>query len=222
MIAWCRALLKRVVTVVSGVYAVYSGARFDLTQGAEAGKDYDADASPHSIVMLPTTAGRHSAAPVPPHADEDLIAATLKYPSADPVPTLTERAGEEGTGSVPGQRQHDALKARHRPTRRLGKRSIADPDDAAARFLVWLHAENLASFGWPVDDLWYLASTDFAPAAALNLPPRNKFLAALKQQPGVEVVHDRRVEPRRNSRKTTYYSFPTAYDATAAKVKPPP
>jgi hypothetical protein len=97
-----------------------------------------------------------------------------------------------------------------------------DAPTAAISFVRWAADHHLAC-ELKVDDLWYLASQDFAPAHELALPPRRVFLGALKCLPGVKVVHDRRVYGRngRAKAKTTFYTFPprTAPSAIAIQTR---
>ena len=76
------------------------------------------------------------------------------------------------------------------------------------RFLEWLREHDLCR-EWTVDDVWYLATDDFAEALDVGLPPRRVFLGELQKRAGVEVTYDRRVRDRagRVLRKTTFYNF---------------
>jgi len=90
-----------------------------------------------------------------------------------------------------------------------------DPPEAAASFVRWAYANDLAPREWTVDDVWFLAAEDFAPAHGLKLPPRRVFLGALQKVPGVAVAYDRRRYARdgRLLGKTTFYRL--APDAEA-------
>ena len=68
---------------------------------------------------------------------------------------------------------------------------------------------------WKVDDLWYLASEDFALALDVGLPPRRVFLGALQKLAGVTVTYDRRLYARngRLKGKTTFYQLDDAAPA---------
>jgi hypothetical protein len=79
---------------------------------------------------------------------------------------------------------------------------------------------GLAVRAWAVDDLWFLAEEDFAPAAGVELPPRKLFLGALQKVHGVRVQYDRRVRDRsgRVRCKTTFYALPGGCEAAAAKL----
>lgn len=81
--------------------------------------------------------------------------------------------------------------------------------DVAEVFLAWVGDRDLAG-EWPVDEVWRLAHEEFGPALHLVMPSRQTFLAALKRQPGVLVMHDRRVRDRegRVLCKTTFYALP--------------
>jgi hypothetical protein len=87
--------------------------------------------------------------------------------------------------------------------------SRRDADHLADRFVAWMTEHALCDREWPVDDLHWLASEDFAPALDLILPPRRVFLGALQARYGVTVTYDRRVGRSVNGkwRKTTYYRF---------------
>lgn len=97
----------------------------------------------------------------------------------------------------------------------LVRRRPIDPAQAAADFLVWLHGHRLSERSWTVDEVWYLASADFAPAHALVLPPRNRFLGALQKVSSVRVQYDKRVRIEGKCRKTTVYTF---YNSGAVKL----
>lgn len=94
-----------------------------------------------------------------------------------------------------------------------------DAATAAISFVRWVADHHLA-YEWKVDDVWYLASEDFAPAHKLALPPRRVFLGALKRVPGVRVVYDRRVYGRdgRPITKTTFYTFPPRTAPSASSI----
>jgi hypothetical protein len=92
------------------------------------------------------------------------------------------------------------------------------PAEAANFFVRWACTHGLAAREWTVDDVWFLASEDFAPALGLGLPPRRVFLGALQKVAGVSVAYDRR-RYARNGRligKTTFYRLasPAAHRAT--------
>ena len=94
-----------------------------------------------------------------------------------------------------------------------------DADAAAAMFVRWAADHGLAR-EWTVDEIWFLAAEDFAPAHDLALPPRRVFLGALQRRPGVKVVYDRRVRRRDGGvrGKTTFYTLPSDPDANANTV----
>ena len=74
---------------------------------------------------------------------------------------------------------------------RAGRPSHAvDAATAATMFVRWA-ADHELTREWTVDEIWYLASEDFAPAHDLALPPRRVFLGALQRRPGVSVVPSR-------------------------------
>jgi len=83
---------------------------------------------------------------------------------------------------------------------------------AANAFVEWAGKHNLVGRDWTVDEIWFLAREDFAPANDLVLPPRRVFLGGLQRQSGVAVAYDRRVRDRagRIVRKTTMYTLPAA------------
>ena len=90
---------------------------------------------------------------------------------------------------------------------------------AATSFVRWAADQGLVR-EWTVDDVWFLASEDFAPAHGLALPPRRVFLGALQKVSGVAVAYDRR-QYARNGRllsKTTFYRLPDATALEAADV----
>ncbi len=84
--------------------------------------------------------------------------------------------------------------------------------------MAWLTEHALCDREWPVDDLYWLASEDFAPALDLTLPPRRVFLGALQARCGVTVTYDRRDGRPVNGkwRKTTFYRF--AVSAESLKI----
>ena len=81
-----------------------------------------------------------------------------------------------------------------------------EAQQVAIHFLHWV-AEHKLSKEWQVDEIWFLATEDFAVAMGVTLPPRRTFLGALHRVPGVRVTYDRRVRGRDGGvlRKTTYY-----------------
>jgi hypothetical protein len=89
---------------------------------------------------------------------------------------------------------------------------------AASAFRVWLTAHDLDDRAWTVDDLWYLASTDFAVAHGVGMPPRNTFLCALKKVGGVGIQYDKRIHIEGQMRKTTVYSFARGDHAESAEA----
>jgi len=90
---------------------------------------------------------------------------------------------------------------------------------AAAVFVRWTGVHGLAR-EWKVDELWHLASEDFAPALNMVLPPRRVFLGALKKTPGVTCTPNRRVYDRNGKLlgKTTFYQLPELPVGSIAKV----
>jgi hypothetical protein len=78
---------------------------------------------------------------------------------------------------------------------------------AALLFVRWAGEHGLATREWAVDEVWFLASEDFAPAHGYRLPPRRVFLGALQKIAGDSVTYDRRVDTRdgRLKGKTTFY-----------------
>lgn len=104
----------------------------------------------------------------------------------------------------------------------IGTRRPAPPKpatQAARRFLNWLREHDLCR-EWMVDDVWYLATDDFAEAHDVDLPPRRVFLGELQKLDGVRVTYDRRVRDRagRVLRKTTFYNF-TAENLAAEQMQ---
>ena len=61
-----------------------------------------------------------------------------------------------------------------------------DATMAAIAFMHWTQIHGLCR-KWSADDIWFLASEDFAPANDIILPPRPDFLGALRRHPGVTV-----------------------------------
>jgi hypothetical protein len=92
---------------------------------------------------------------------------------------------------------------------------------AAAVFVRWTGVHGLGR-EWKVDDLWHLASEDFAPALNMVLPPRRVFLGALKRTPGVICTPNRRVYNPYGELlgKTTFYQLP-ASPAVRTAAEPP-
>ncbi len=93
------------------------------------------------------------------------------------------------------------------PQLQSGRRRALAPDRAAAEFVAWLADHGLDARAWAVDEVWFLASSDFAPATDVVLPPRNRFLGALQRIDGVRVQYDKRVWVGGRKVKTTVYSF---------------
>jgi hypothetical protein len=93
-----------------------------------------------------------------------------------------------------------------------GGRAMAAPK-AAAAFRSWLADHGLDVRSWSVDDLWYLASQDFAPAQSVTLPARNTFLSAVQKLADTRVQYDKRVRVAGELKKTTFYSFHPAVGA---------
>lgn len=81
------------------------------------------------------------------------------------------------------------------------------PQVAAAGFVAWLHEHDLAAQAWTVDEVWFLAEMDYAPAVGAALPKRNTFLKALKQCPGTRFAYDERVRRGGKTVKSTIYRF---------------
>jgi hypothetical protein len=149
--------------------------------------------------------------------------------AAEPAPTATAASEapamppEASTGGLHAVAAADANRPRSAfpaPASGPPARQVT-PAIAAAEFVAWGQAHGLADREWPVDDVWFLASRDFAPAQGVTLPPRRVFLGALQRQPGVAVAYDRRVYARdgRLKGKTTVYRLPTI--ASAAADHPP-
>jgi len=111
------------------------------------------------------------------------------------------RKGAAGASQKTGM-QSKAVVARTSPARPKSAMQ------AAQCFLAWLYEHDLCR-EWAVDDVWYLAESDFAEGLDVDLPPRRVFLGALKKLEGVQVTQDRRIYNRAGQavRKTTFYSF---------------
>jgi hypothetical protein len=90
---------------------------------------------------------------------------------------------------------------------KVGGQVSASPRVAAERFVAWINQHGLAAQAWTVDEVWYLAETDYGPAAGVTLPKRNTFLRALKQCAGVRFAYDERVRRGGNIVKSTIYRF---------------
>ena len=73
--------------------------------------------------------------------------------------------------------------------------------------MAWLAEHGLDARVYAVDEVWFLACDDFAPATSVVLPPRNRFLGALQRIEGVRVQYDKRVWVGGRKVKTTVYSF---------------
>jgi len=126
--------------------------------------------------------------------------------------------------------QRSAIERFNEAHRKAGTGIVAEPVGrprirpsgplAAAAFVRWVAATELAR-EWKVDDLWCLASEDFAPALNMVLPPRRVFLSALKKAPGVICTPNRRVYDRTGKLlgKTTFYQLPASPAVrTAAEI----
>ncbi len=128
----------------------------------------------------------------------------LPSPPASPVPTIPRRPPTI-VRSMPNAADHPGT-------------SPASPVTAglASDFVRWA-AEHGLDRAWTVDDVWFLASEDFAPALGLMLPPRRVFLGALQKVAGVAVAYDRRIYSRdgRLKGKTTVYSLPDVTEPVA-------
>lgn len=98
----------------------------------------------------------------------------------------------------------------------LGCRPSASAADLAEAFVLWANEHAISTREWTVDDIWFLAQEDFAPAHDLILPPRRTFLGALQRRTGVSVVYDRRIYgcDGRVKRKTTFYRLPNGEPGT--------
>lgn len=102
-----------------------------------------------------------------------------------------------------------------------GRRRELPAMAVAAGFLTWLREHGLSRREWTVDDVWYLAEEDFAPALGFALPPRRVFLGALQKCVGVAVQYDKRVHNRDGKylRKTTFYRFaPVQHSAAPTRA----
>jgi hypothetical protein len=98
-----------------------------------------------------------------------------------------------------------------------GRRLLAAPK-AAAEFRNWLANHGLDDRMWTIDDIWFLATEDFAVAQSITLPSRNTFLGALQKTMGVRVQYDKRV-PMGSRKKTTVYTFaPLVRDALVTET----
>ena len=96
-----------------------------------------------------------------------------------------------------------------------------DGPTAALQFVRWA-AEHGCTREWKVDEIWFIASEDFAPANNIQLPPRRVFLGALKRMPGVTCTPNRRVYDRNGDLqgKTTFYRLPTTSEVRTAAEAP--
>jgi hypothetical protein len=86
------------------------------------------------------------------------------------------------------------------------------PNEVAAAFLAWAREHRTPGANGQeiaVDDLYWIASTDFAPANDIAMPPRRVFLGQLKRLQGVKCTRDRRVYDKDGKLKckTTFYEF---------------
>jgi hypothetical protein len=96
-----------------------------------------------------------------------------------------------------------------------------DGPTAASTFVRWAAEHGLAR-EWKVDDLWHLASEDFAPAHDITLPARRVFLGALKKTPGITCAPNRRVYDRNGKLlgKRTFYRLPASPAVRTAAETP--
>lgn len=80
---------------------------------------------------------------------------------------------------------------------------------AALSFACWAAVHHISK-PLPVEQLWHLASQEFALVYSLILPPRRVFLGALKKVQGVIAKQDQRQYNRIGEmvRKTTVYILP--------------
>lgn len=141
------------------------------------------------LFALPTTLVLPTEA-VPTNVVGTRVGIVFVPTSADRVPTL----------SVVGSHAD--------PPRKPACRQPLAPAAAASAFLDWLRTHGLDNRPWPVDDVWYLASEDFAPATDVTLPPRNPFLGALQRlREDVRVQYDKRIRIGGRKVKTTVYTF---------------
>lgn len=155
-------------------------------------------------------------------------------PPSPPIPVIPVPTIRPPSGKAPLQRPTIATKPGRPDRPGTGQRRMvgaasrvvprrAWPAEASAiAFLRWAHQHRLAR-EWMVDDLWYLASEDFAPALDVVLPPRRVFLGALQREAGVTVTYDRRLYTR-NGRlrgKTTFYQLNAAAPAIREGTRPP-
>ena len=140
-----------------------------------------------------------------------LAAAEDRQDGAD---SRQDRADDRQVRSTDQQSAFDRFNDRHRATGTgIEAQPIEEPTitvdgpTAAIAFVLRWVAEHDLVREWQVDDLWHIASEDFALAHGLILPPRRVFLSALKKTPGVICTSNRRVYDR-NGRllwKTTFY-----------------
>lgn len=122
------------------------------------------------------------------------------------------------TASTVGNIIHATPRGRQRTLADVRERGPRNGDNAATEaaksFLAWVREHALCR-EWTVDDVWFLAESDFGEALDIRLPPRRVFLGELQKLGGVRVTYDRRVYDRtgRAVRKTTFYSFAMVAEA---------
>jgi len=170
---------------------------------------------------------------VPPKMQQAPTSNTLVMPTTpalptEAVPTTTSVGTKVGIVFAPTRADRvptlSVVGTHADLSRKSACRQPFTPDAAASAFLDWFREHDLAARPWAVDDVWYLASEDFAPATDVALPPRNLFLGALhRRKNDVRVQHDKRIWLGPRKVKTTVYTFaPVGQTTASAAANLPP
>jgi hypothetical protein len=165
----------------------------------------DSGLAPDRIAEPSVTPGRLATAAGVPTIEAAALP-TVPTPQPDAMPTVVV-----GT-SVAFGRAPSSADYRRQPHAR---RSLT-PERAASAFLGWLRTLGLDDRAWAVDDVWRLASVDFALTIGVTLPPRNRFLGTLQKLDGVRVQYDKRIWLHGRKVKTTVYTFTSTKVDTSA------
>ncbi len=128
-------------------------------------------------------------------------------PANDVVTNLVPRGGREPPS---GKLEASEVEATDVAEIRPENWTEIPRDVFVTRFIFWVHEHGLHG-PWTSDDVWFLASEDFAPAHDLHPPPQREFLRLLKRALGVHVRKDKRVRDRHGNvkRKATFYTLPS-------------
>ena len=141
----------------------------------------------------------------PSRASTDINRQPLKLVATPMVPTVSAWSANGSADNVPTI--HLNADGPADPIQMVGRAIPIATTEAAVGFMDWMRRHEPRDRAWTVDEVWYLASEDFAVAAGVVLPPRNRFLGALQKQAGVSVQYDKRIRPGAGAPKTTFYRF---------------